>query len=332
VTVYNTIKGLKVKYLSGDPANPEVGQVWYNSTTGNLRVDGIAGTGAWASGGAVNTNRASLAGAGTQNDMIINGGNSPAFESTTAAETYNGTSWTAITASPTATKQMASTGTTTSAANFIGGGPDPKKNITQHWNGSSWSAGGTLATARANMRGTGPHTAGIILGGQGASGAGLLAEKYNGTSWTSASTLAAGNFGGSMAGTSTAAIGFGGYYDLRPSGGSEAQTAQTFSYDGSTWSIVNSMANVRNYGQGAGSSGSAIVGGKSSAPASTLAEQWDGTSWTAAAAMAIGRWSGGSAGTSAAAATVVAGLSGGSYVGTSEEYTIPSGTQSITTS
>ena len=45
---YNTIHGLKVKYLSADPANPEDGQVWYNSSTGNLRVDGIALASSWA--------------------------------------------------------------------------------------------------------------------------------------------------------------------------------------------------------------------------------------------------------------------------------------------
>jgi len=334
VTVYNTIRGLKVKYLSSDPAGAEDGQVWYNSTTSNLRVAGIQGTGTWASGGALNTVNSALAGAGTQNDMLVATGTSPANPGiSTNAEVYNGTSWTAITPTPTATVQAASTGTTTSAANIVGGGSGaaPKFNITQHWNGSGWSAGGTLAAARANMRGTGPDGAGIVLGGQAPTGS-AAAEKYNGTSWSSASTIAAANFGGSMAGTSGAAIGFGGYYDLRPTGGSESQVALTFSYDGSSWTTVNSMANVRLYGQGAGSQGSAIVGGKNSAPTSTLAEQWDGTSWTAAAVMAIGRWSGASAGTSAAAATVVGGLSGGSYIGTSEEYTIPVGTQSITTS
>jgi hypothetical protein len=38
---YNEIKGLRVKYLSADPSNAENGQVWYNSTSGNLRVQGI---------------------------------------------------------------------------------------------------------------------------------------------------------------------------------------------------------------------------------------------------------------------------------------------------
>ena len=45
---YNEIRGLRVKYLSADPSNAENGQVWYNSTTGNLRVQGI-GSGTWVS-------------------------------------------------------------------------------------------------------------------------------------------------------------------------------------------------------------------------------------------------------------------------------------------
>jgi hypothetical protein len=51
---YNELRGLRVKYLSADPANPEDGQVWYNSTTGNLRVQGI-GVGAWSSGSSLAT-------------------------------------------------------------------------------------------------------------------------------------------------------------------------------------------------------------------------------------------------------------------------------------
>ena len=51
---YNEIRGLRVKYLSADPSNAEDGQVWYNSTSGNLRVAGILAAGTWASGGAVN--------------------------------------------------------------------------------------------------------------------------------------------------------------------------------------------------------------------------------------------------------------------------------------
>ena len=329
MTVYNTIRGLKVKYLSSDPANPEVGQVWYNSTTSNLRVDGILGTGAWSSGGAMNTARQALAGAGTKDDMIVAGGTPPTVA---AAETYNGTSWANITDFPSVLEQAGSTGATTSAANIVGGNPGAKTS-TQHWNGSGWTAGGSLSQGRANFQGSGPHTAGIVLCGQGTP-SNTNCEKYNGTSWTAAGSLptAVQVFGSTVAGTSGAAIGSGGYYDLRPSG-TEAQTALTWSYDGSSWSTVNSMNSTRYQGMGGGTQGSAYVAGYPTSPRGTTTEQWDGTSWTTGAAMAAARAVGASAAASGANATVAGGNNtAGARLATSEEFTTPVGTQSITTS
>jgi len=68
---YNTIKGLTVKYLSADPANPEDGQVWYNSGTGNLRVDGMVLAGSWASSTAIPTGNQRMGAAGTSNSSIF---------------------------------------------------------------------------------------------------------------------------------------------------------------------------------------------------------------------------------------------------------------------
>ena len=91
---YNTIRGLRVKYLSADPANPEDGQVWYNSTTGNLRVDGIALAASWANGGNLGTARYSLAGSGTQTATLAVGGNNPGANA--VVEEYNGSSWSEV--------------------------------------------------------------------------------------------------------------------------------------------------------------------------------------------------------------------------------------------
>ena len=57
---YNAIHGLKVKYLSADPPSPLNGEVWYNSVSQNLRVEGILGTGVWSSGGNLPTATNSL--------------------------------------------------------------------------------------------------------------------------------------------------------------------------------------------------------------------------------------------------------------------------------
>ena len=71
---YNTIRGLRVKYLSADPAASEDGQVWYNSTTGNLRVDGMVLAASWASGAALNTARQATSAAGNMSAMFASGG------------------------------------------------------------------------------------------------------------------------------------------------------------------------------------------------------------------------------------------------------------------
>ena len=47
MATYKEIHGVKVQYRDSDPTAVE-GDVWYNSTTGKLKM--YAGVGAWASG------------------------------------------------------------------------------------------------------------------------------------------------------------------------------------------------------------------------------------------------------------------------------------------
>ena len=85
---YNEIRGLRVKYLSADPANPENGQVWYNSTTGNLRVQGI-GVASLSSSANLNTARSYNTGLGSQTAALMaTGYNGTAGVNNT--EEYNG--------------------------------------------------------------------------------------------------------------------------------------------------------------------------------------------------------------------------------------------------
>jgi hypothetical protein len=55
---YKGIKGFKVQYLSADPSNPIVGQIWYNDTSKALKYTGVTTAGAWASATSMNTARA----------------------------------------------------------------------------------------------------------------------------------------------------------------------------------------------------------------------------------------------------------------------------------
>ena len=83
---YNTIRGLRVKYLSTNPGNPESGEVWYNSVAGNLKLYRLA-PGTVAAGGSPggNSGKTQLGGCGTVTAGLMFGGE-PA---TGATEEYN---------------------------------------------------------------------------------------------------------------------------------------------------------------------------------------------------------------------------------------------------
>ena len=119
---YNEIRGLRVKYLSDDPANAENGQVWYNSTTGNLRVQGIEGAGAWSSGGNLNVGRGATGGIGTQTaGLCCSGQISPGpSNNTNSTEEYNGSSWTATGNVGTSRYTMGAAGTQTAGLISMG--------------------------------------------------------------------------------------------------------------------------------------------------------------------------------------------------------------------
>jgi hypothetical protein len=51
MTTFKEISGQLIRTLSSDPANPQEGQIWYNSTIGVLKGYRSLGAAAWASGG-----------------------------------------------------------------------------------------------------------------------------------------------------------------------------------------------------------------------------------------------------------------------------------------
>jgi hypothetical protein len=92
---YKGIQGTAVQNFAGDPTNPIIGQVWYNSLSGKFRYNEVAPQlGAWSTGGSLNTVRNALAGAGTQTAALAFGGNTTTPTGRTATESYNGTAWT----------------------------------------------------------------------------------------------------------------------------------------------------------------------------------------------------------------------------------------------
>ena len=160
---YKGIKGLSIQSLSADPANPNIGQVWYNSTSASLKLATTA-SGAWATGNNMNTARYLLAGAGTQTAALGFGGATP--PNSAATEEYDGNSWTVGGNLTAASYRLAGCGTQTAGLAF-GGNPPPGVTTTQLYDGTSWANSPTgLNTGRLYHGGVGTQPTALSFGGQ----------------------------------------------------------------------------------------------------------------------------------------------------------------------
>ena len=92
MSTFKEIRGTLIKSVSSDPANPEVGEIWYNSTIGSLKAYRTINA-AWASGGNLPTAKQALSGFGTQTAAV--GAAGYTTTSVNTSEEYNGSSWTA---------------------------------------------------------------------------------------------------------------------------------------------------------------------------------------------------------------------------------------------
>ena len=179
---------------------------------------------------------------------------------------------------------LAGGGTQTTAIAFAGStttGPGASL-ATEAYNGTAWTNGGNMnsATHRYTM-GTGTQTAALCFGGDNGVGVTSNAtEKYNGTTWTANPTgMNTARFVLSGAGTQTAALAFGG--DARP------PTSPTFlysnlteSFNGTSWTVVNTLNTGRQALGGAGTQTAALGFGGQTPSNSAATESWNGTSWT----------------------------------------------------
>ena len=295
MATYKGIKGFTIQTIAGDPSDPILGQVWYNSTS-NVLKGYTSVTGAWSSGGNLNTARKAGAGAGSQTAALCIGSSAPM----SIVEQYNGTSWTEVGDLGTARYEATSAGTTT--AGLLAGG---NNNVTfgmgnvEEYNGTSWSEVNNIGTARYKINPSiGTQTAALAVGGILSSTQQDLNESYDGTSWTELADLNSARGNGGAAGTSTAAILAGG---LLP-----GQTNFTETWDGTSWTEVGNLNTVRNSCGSAfqaASTAALIFGGDNGGPARYMAitEKWDGTSWTEVADLATACRTQAGAGTGSAA-------------------------------
>ena len=304
---YNEIRGLRVKYLSADPANPEDGQVWYNSTTGNLRVDGMVLAAAWASGGNLNTARNSLGSFGTQTASVGVAGNvTPA--NTNVTEEYNGSSWTSVTNYPGSLRWPEGTGTLT--AGIVAGGGPSRVTTVNKYDGTNWTSANSIPTATDAGVMFGVQDSCVYALGYNGSNTGASYE-FDGTNWTNGGTASTARRELAGSGILTAGLVFGG----------SPTTAATEEYNGTAWTGGGNLGTAR-YGLAGSNAGTqtsslAFAGGN---PAITTNEKYNGTSWSSDASVATATRFLAGTGTSSSA------LKFGGYTGTvnstsTEEYT-----------
>ena len=184
MSTYENLHGRRVNVVSSNPSNPGDGEVWYNSTLGQLKGQ-VLGTAAWSSGGNLNTGASSNAGFGIQTAAITAGGGTRSAQS----EEYDGSSWTSLPTmrSPAPPAFIFGGCGTTTAGVTAGGMPGGQGQVatTDEYDGSSWTGGGNMNTARQGPRLFGTLTAAVVTGGRDDPGSAKTSiELYNGTAWT----------------------------------------------------------------------------------------------------------------------------------------------------
>jgi hypothetical protein len=177
------------------------------------------------------------------------------YRALTEVEEYNGSSWTAGTATPDGEVEAGTCGTISAALRF-GGNPGnppggPASNGTLYWNDSSWTSLNNMSSGRYGLAPAfqGTYNAALAFGGQTPAPANVTStEEFDGTNWTAGGSLNTAVFRGSGSGTQTAALSFGGSPNITATEG----------YDGTAWSTRPSLANGRSFGGGAGSNTAAL--------------------------------------------------------------------------
>jgi len=285
--------------------------------------------GVWSSGGAMNTARFLVGGAGSSNSAALAfGGRTSAPANVALTENYNGTAWTEVADLPAAKSYAAGAGTSTAALSIGGSSPavPTTSGKTESWNGSSWTEitalgrGPTSPSSTTYGSGSGSTTSALFYASDETTNANNRTESWNGSSWTElADQNTARSYAGGVGTNNSSAIMMGGL--IYPPSSAKAEV-----WDGSSWTEVGDLNQAR-YSGSVSSQGSATLAlyfaGKTPPNASqALTESWDGTSWTEVADLSTARRSGSSGGTATSAIIGGGSTSGSSpgHVATTEEW------------
>lgn len=322
---YININGNNIPIRASDPANPIIGEVWYNSTTNALKGQNATTVGSWASGGNLPTATNTMGSFGSQTAALAFNGEipGPGGNTTQQSFSYDGTAWTATnpTGPLTTSGQGArGAGTLTAgiASSFQGGGGTPAAYTdVKEWDGTSWSAGTSHSNRQSNaaMASAGTQTSTAIFGGSAEPipGPTNVTEEWNGSSWTAGGNLNTGRNGLGGSGTLTSALAVGG-----------SSNTATEEYDGSSWTTATSYPSAPSSGmRSAGLTQDATLAWHLGTAAT-----WNGTAWTAQGGLSTPRTDAGGAGTQ----TVGLAMGGSPNTTATEEFTGAGAPQTVTIS
>lgn len=281
---YKDIKGLKVRYLASDPANPELGEVWYNSTTNVAKVRGYQSA-AWASGGNMPYAGYTNAGAGTLTAGLSWGGVFPVV-STTAE--YDGSAWTTGGSYPVAIANHGGTGSQTAALSVTGMNPasQPARTDAFEYDGTSWGSPTSVGRQGFGMRVLGTQTSAVATGGGPFPAPTTYnttdTELYDGSTWTAGNAFSTERSFHSTGGVNqTSGIVVGG----RSAPGQETAIDLVEEYDGTSWTSGTAHPTVVKECSGWGAANDFIQAGGSVPAATANCAIYDGSTWTSTASM-----------------------------------------------
>ena len=161
----------------------------------------------WTESGDLTDTRGTGVGCGTQTAALYSGGNygtilSPAWQTSTSNEEYNGTSFTEKNNLNTGRNYSCqfSAGSTT-AALIAGGNPSPVVGkLCESWDGTSWTEVADFNTERNYGGGFGNSTSALGWAGENGSGQVSNTEQWDGTSWTEVANVTTAKQGSGGAG------------------------------------------------------------------------------------------------------------------------------------
>jgi len=321
MSTFKEIQGQNIRSLSSDPSPISNGDIWYNSTSQTLK--GVVGIGAWSSSPALGTARYGLMGGLGSSTAALAIGGAPAM---TTVESFNGSSWTAVTAYPISAISIGAAGTQTAGIAFAGYGPGTTySTVANTYNGTSWTSIPALNNGRYLLGSVGTQTAALAFSGGISGGRSADSEEWNGSTWTEGNNMINSRESLGAAGTQTAALGFG--------GNAPGVTADSEEYDGTSWSEGNNIPTATSGIRGSGIQTAALgMGGN---PTTTATIDYNGTSWSAnPATLAVARYSSGSTGApgGGTSALVYGGHPTPVSSATAEVYALAATTKTFTTS